>query len=93
MGSTRDSFPDPTRARISQRTPAPTRLPLQRISIFVAVISHPPQPSFATHLLEDGDEIRTSQALRGQKDGKTTMVYTHGLTRGPAGVRSPMDGL
>jgi len=42
VGSTRDSFPDPTRARISQRPPAPTRLPLQRISIFVAVISHPP---------------------------------------------------
>ncbi|HWO69213.1 MAG TPA: integron integrase [Actinomycetota bacterium] len=48
--------------------------------------------SFATHLLEDGYDIRTVQELLGQKDVKTTMVSTHVLNRGGKGVRSPMDG-
>ena len=66
---------------------------VRRAGLAKAAGSHTFRHSFATHLLEDGYDIRTVQELLGRKDVKTTMVYTHVLNRGGLGAHSPLDRL
>ena len=64
---------------------------VQQAGITKKVSCHTLRHSFATHLLENGYDVRTLQELLGHKDLKTTMVYTHVLQCGRLGVRSPLD--
>jgi site-specific recombinase XerD len=66
---------------------------VERAGLTKPASCHTFRHSFATHLLERGQDIRTIQELMGHSDLNTTMIYTHVLKRGPMGVISPADHL
>ena len=68
------------------------KMAAQKAGIKKRVSCHTFRHSFATHLLQNGCDIRTVQELLGNKDVRTTMIYTHVLQRGGMAVKSPLDG-
>ena len=68
------------------------KLAARKAGIVKRVGPHTFRHCFATHLLENGYDIRTVQELLGHANVTTTMIYTHVLNKGGQGVRSPLDG-
>ena len=66
---------------------------IKKVGITKKVTVHSLRHSFATHLLENGTNLRYIQSLLGHSNSKTTEVYTHITTKGFDQLKSPMDNL
>lgn len=99
------AFPSPTRSRdprsgrvrrhhiLPETVQRAVKLAASRAGIAKPCTPHVLRHSFATHLLQNGYDIRTVQELLGHAEVSTTMIYTHVLNKGGKGVRSPFDAL